>query len=270
MNQNRGEPSEKEFLTPVSGGKFRFSCHKGIECFNKCCADLHLILTPYDIIRIKNRLGLSSEEFLKRYTAPHTGEKTRFPMLRLKMDDKTKTCPFVRPEGCSIYEDRPGACRTYPLGRAASRSIDEETKEHYFMVEESHCLGHNEDKEWTVKEWREDQGVDEYNEMNDPWMGVITNAVVLTKEELSSKKLQMFYMVSYNLDAFRKFVFETKFLDVFDIEKEVIEQMKRDDVELMKFAIKWLRFSLFGGNALKIKDAVAEAQKKKLDIKDKK
>jgi len=270
MNQSEGDSSEKEFLTPVSGGKFRFSCHKGIKCFNRCCADLRLVLTPYDIIRIKNRLGLSSKEFLDRYTEPQTGEKTWFPMLKLRMDDKTLTCPFVTPEGCSIYEDRPGACRTYPLGRAASQSIEGEAKEYHFIVNEPHCLGHNEEKEWTISEWKEDQGINVYNEMNDYWAEIITNSAVLTQKELSSKKLQMFYMASYNLDSFRKFVFETRFLDMFDVDDKVVEEIKRDEIELMKFAFKWLRFSLFGEKTLKIKDAVAEAQKKKLDIKDKK
>jgi Fe-S-cluster containining protein len=215
---------------------------------------------------MKNRLGLSSEQFLKEYTEPHTGEKTRFPMLKLKMDDKTLTCPFVGAEGCSIYEDRPGACRIYPLGRAASHSGGGGTKEHYFIVSEAHCLGHNEDKEWTVKEWREDQGVDEYNEMNDYWSGVITDAAALTQKELSSKKLQMFYLASYNLDSFRKFVFETRFLDMFDVDDEVVDEIKRDEVALMRFAIDWLRFSLFGEKMLKMRDVVVEAKKKELGL----
>ena len=267
MNQSEGGPSEKEFLTPVSGGKFKFSCHRGIECFNKCCANLRLVLTPYDIIRIKNRLGLSSEEFLKRYTVQKPDENAWFPLLKLKMDDKTLTCPFVTPGGCSIYEDRPGACRIYPLGRAARKAIDEKAREYYFIVSESHCLGHNESREWTVPKWREDQGIDTYNEMNDLWMEIVTNANALVQKEISGKKLQMFYMASYNLDSFKKFVFETRFLDLFDVESDVIEGIEKDEVELMKFALRWLRFTLFGEGTLKIRDAVAEAKKKELDIK---
>lgn len=268
MNQSEDGSPENGFLTPVSGGRFKFSCHRGIECFNKCCANLRLVLTPYDIIRMKNRLGISSEEFLEKHAEPNTGEKTRFPMLKLKMDDKTRTCPFVTPDGCSIYEDRPGACRIYPLGRAMSQTGDEEPRERYFIVNESHCLGHNEDKEWTIQEWIEDQDVDRYNEINDPWMGVITSSTVLLKAEFGSKKLQMFYLASYNLDSFRKFVFETRFLDMFDIEEEVVEEAKRDELALMKLGIRWLRFSIYGENTLKIKDAVAEARKKELGLEE--
>jgi len=48
--------------------KFKFECHKGVKCFTKCCRDINIALTPYDIIRLKNRLQLSSDEFLAMYT----------------------------------------------------------------------------------------------------------------------------------------------------------------------------------------------------------
>jgi hypothetical protein len=47
---------------------FKFKCHPGVACFTECCRDINIILTPYDIIRLKNRLDLSSEEFLALYT----------------------------------------------------------------------------------------------------------------------------------------------------------------------------------------------------------
>ena len=47
---------------------FKFACHDKISCFNQCCRDVNIFLTPYDIIRLKNRLGMTSEEVLKKYT----------------------------------------------------------------------------------------------------------------------------------------------------------------------------------------------------------
>ena len=35
----------------------KFRCYKGIECFNACCRDIDITLTPYDILRLKQRLG---------------------------------------------------------------------------------------------------------------------------------------------------------------------------------------------------------------------
>jgi hypothetical protein len=57
-----------DFVDPVrltKESKFRFSCHPGVPCFTNCCRNMNIILTPYDIIRLKNRLGLTSDMFLQ-------------------------------------------------------------------------------------------------------------------------------------------------------------------------------------------------------------
>ena len=48
--------------------KFKFRCHKDIKCFTKCCSNIDILLTPYDVLRLKKRLKLSSAEFLSNYT----------------------------------------------------------------------------------------------------------------------------------------------------------------------------------------------------------
>lgn len=253
-NKGRSQLDRREeCLRPLLGERFSFSCHKGIQCFTKCCADLQLILTPYDILRIKRRLRLSAGAFIREYTFPDTEGKSIFPMLRLKMrDDEMRRCPFVSDEGCTIYEDRPGACRHYPLGRAASlgsgRSGDQEF---YFLVNESHCLGFAQEREWTVKEWLKDQGADIYNEMNRDWMEIVTSQN-LRRGELTEDKLQMFYMTSYNLDRFHDFVFQTRFLKVFDISTEDIQRIRADETRLLKFGMRWLKFALFGESTLRL------------------
>ena len=133
---------------------FKFACHKGKECYTHCCSDLNLILTPYDIIRMKNRLGLTCDQFLAVYTKAEILSRTRLPVIRLQMtNDEKKSCPFVTPQGCTIYEDRPVTCRYYPLGTAAFREqeIQPTGEDFYFMVREAHCLGFKEDNDWTVK-----------------------------------------------------------------------------------------------------------------------
>jgi hypothetical protein len=37
----------------------------------------------------------------------------------------------------------------------------------YFVKRASHCLGHREEKEWTVDAWIADQHIGPYIEMND-------------------------------------------------------------------------------------------------------
>ena len=125
-------------------------------------------------------------------------------------------------------------------------------REFYFLVNESHCLGFREEREWTVAEWVQDQGVRLYNEMNRPWMEIVTGKNPRLGE-LTEQKLGMFSMVSYNLDRFRDFVFQTKFLKVFDLSPEEIEGLARDDTELMKVGMRWLKFALLGEGRLAFK-----------------
>lgn len=240
---------------PVAKSTFRFRCHKDIACFTRCCADLDLVLTPYDIVRLRNRLQCSSDEFLDRYTVTKFNKHYRFPMINLQMDlDQNRRCPFVTPEGCTIYEDRPGACRIYPVGRAALKvDREKETREKFFIVDEEHCLGFGEDREWTLEEWMAGEGVDEYNAMNDQWLEIVTSRSSLGKKEDIPRKIQMFYMASYNLDKFRRLIFETRFFDLFQVKAAKVEALAVDDVLLMQFAFEWLKFSLFGEKTIQIK-----------------
>ena len=249
------ETGKQTLFKPIPEGTFKFECHKKIPCFTKCCAGLNLILTPYDILRLKNRLGISSDEFLDRYTETKLDKHPRFPMMVLRMNrDHSKRCPFVTPAGCDIYEDRPGACRIYPLGRAALK-VDEEkgAREKYFIVQEEHCLGFGEQREWSVHEWLIDEGVDKYNTMNDHWLEIISSPQSLGKKEEIARKIQMFSMASYNLDKFRTFIFNSRFLDLFEVADNLKVRMASDDEALMLFSFDWLKFSLFGEQTIQLK-----------------
>src|SRR5271169_190596 len=117
---------EPQQLTADS--RFRFKCHKGTGCFTKCCSNIDILLTPYDIIRLKKRLGLTSGEFLERHVMIEIDEKTSHPFIFLKMnEDGQRNCPFVASEGCTIYMDRPANCRYYPLGQASLKKIDDKS-----------------------------------------------------------------------------------------------------------------------------------------------
>ena len=149
-----------------SEGKFRFACHPEISCFGKCCANINIFLTPYDVLRMKNALGISSSEFLEKYTVPLILEENKLPVVVLKMgDDEEKKCPFLSDQGCTIYDDRPWSCRMYPLGLASSKTEGGEGEEFCFVVEEGDelCRGFEEDREQTVEEWFENQDVNIYN-----------------------------------------------------------------------------------------------------------
>ncbi|MGE0084482.1 MAG: YkgJ family cysteine cluster protein [Desulfococcaceae bacterium] len=238
-------------ISPVKLGinsEFTFKCHKGVKCFTKCCRGINIILTPYDIIRLKKRLDLSSEEFLAIYTKPEIMEKTDLPVVTLKLlDDDQKSCPFVRDDGCIIYTDRPTTCRYYPLGVASLMHREgADDGGFYFFVNEPHCLGFEEKEDWTVREWRVDQGVDIHDEINAGWTDLVVRKRSFPMNiKLTDKSKQLFFMVSYNIDQFRRFVFESSFLQRYPTEPEIAEKIKNDDVELLKFGMKWLKDVFF-------------------------
>ncbi len=240
--------------------RFRFSCHKKIDCFTRCCSGIDILLTPYDILRMKNRLGISSGEFLKKYTYIHIDEKSSYPFVMIRMlNDEKKSCPFVTPDGCTIYTDRPVNCRYYPVGQGILRRKEDESiidDEFYFFIKEPHCLGFKEDKEWTIGEWRIDQEASLYDETNREW-----KAFLLRKDtpQLDDKKQKMFYMASYDMDRFYRYIFESGFLTVFEINKEEIERLKTDQLELMKFGFRYIKYILMIENTLKLKDRSLQA-----------
>lgn len=242
--------------------EFKFECHKGVKCFTKCCRGINIVLTPYDIIRLKKRLQLPSDEFLAIYTKPELLEKTDLPVVTLKLlDDELESCPFVKDDGCIIYEDRPTSCRYYPLGTASlSHKEGADDQDFYFFVNEPHCLGFEEDKQWSIREWRKDQGVDIHDEINAEWTDLLVRKRSFPPNiKLTEQSKKMFFMVSYDIDKFRQFVFESSFLDRYDIDKETIEKIREDETALLKFGIQWLKSSLFSDGAFKIRQEAEPA-----------
>ncbi|MFC1861494.1 YkgJ family cysteine cluster protein [Chloroflexota bacterium] len=266
MEQNLKDILLDDYPRLSLDSKFKFSCHKGLPCFNTCCRDVNIFLTPYDVLRMKNALDISSGEFLGKYTIPLTLKEQKLRVVVLKMrDDEDKTCPFVTPEGCKIYQDRPWPCRIYPVGMASQ--ITQKGDENFYFIADTKfdCSGFNEDREWTVEEWLSDQGADIYNKRSQAYKEITLHKLFQQGKGIGPSKLQMFYMACYDLDRFRKQLFESNFFNLFDIEEETIKKMETDDEELLDFSARWLRFSLFGENTVKVKDEVLARKKKELD-----
>jgi uncharacterized protein len=247
--EDLGKIANIEPVRLTAKSDFRFKCHPGVSCFTKCCRGINIILTPYDVIRLKNRLGLSSEEFLAIYTVPHLLEKTDLPVVALKMlDDDQESCPFVRDgEGCIIYADRPTTCRYYPLGTATLQHKEgADDQGFYFCVKEPHCKGFEEDQTQTVAEWRRGEGVVDRDEINQEWTDLVVRKRSFPASiKLTAQAKQMFFMVSYNIDKFREFVFESSFLTRYAADDATLDRIKADEVELMRFGVRWLTSVLF-------------------------
>ena len=258
----------------------QFECHPGVSCFTACCHGIKIVLTPYDILMLKKRLDMPAHEFLNKYTTPVYLEKTDMPgvALKLREDKENNPCPFVTPEGCTVYTDRPSACRYYPVGMAdfhegqgamGSDADHQDEEKFFFIVKEGHCKGFEEPKTWTVREWRKDQGVDVRDEMNKEWLRLVMRRKSFGHQaSLSDQAKRMFFMASTDLDHFRRFVFESSFLDTYIVDDDVLEKIKTDDVELMLFSFKYLASSLFGADkGLNIREEKIQEKVKELKQK---
>jgi Fe-S-cluster containining protein len=261
----------KEYPRLSLDSEFSFKCHKDVPCFNACCGDVNIFLTPYDVIRLKNHLGITSGEFLSKYTLSPFDEHTKYPVILLKMEDnEKKSCPFVGEQGCTVYEDRPWPCRMYPLGMASPKDDPQNIQEgFYFVLKEDVCQGHQEDNKYTVGEWLDDQGINDYNEIGELFKDITLHDFFQKGGQLEPQKMDMFFTACYNLDRFRDFIFQSTFMEKFEVDEETQALIKADDVELLKFGYRWIRFAFFGEDTIRIKADVREAKKKKLKEKDK-
>ena len=249
--------------------RFKFRCHKGVRCFTACCSNVNIALPPFDLLRLRKRLGLTAEEFIKQYGDIQVLDKTLLPVVTLRMrDDEKKSCPFVTPDGCTVYEDRPNICRYYPVGMATLRKLDAEggKDEFYFMTREDHCKGFEEDHQWTIGEWRTDQGADLYDDMNRGWMEILIKKKSHGQgKEFPEIKNEMFFKMSFDLDYFRAFVYNSTFLEIYDIPAERLEKIRNDDTELLKLSFEWLRQAMFAEQTLTFKEGVLEKRKERSD-----
>jgi Fe-S-cluster containining protein len=239
----------------------QFRCHKDIDCFNACCKNIDIMLTPYDILRLKQRLGITSTEFLRLYTEPFEFGKNSVAGVKYKPKEGTTECQFVTDEGCSVYEDRPTACRYYPVGLLSTRRQDENfDRASYALVKEDHCHGHFEDRKLTIDEYRKEQGLEEYDEHGRAWRQLILKVKSAGPAigNMSKTSLRFFFMACYDIDRFREFVRSTGFSTTYDIDDTTREALLTDDMALLRFGDRMIRQIMYGEETIALKSDALE------------
>ncbi|UCD57163.1 MAG: YkgJ family cysteine cluster protein [Candidatus Hydrogenedentota bacterium] len=128
----------------MSGRRASFYFH--CRACGRCCGEYKIVLSPYDIIRLRKATGCSSTELIRRGIVKVTRasfkkvfglapvvdmlevfgfpENDTVPVATLAFPGKVSDsieCGFLLAEKdgkrlCEIYENRPGMCRLYPLG----------------------------------------------------------------------------------------------------------------------------------------------------------
>jgi Fe-S-cluster containining protein len=225
---------------------FAFACHPGISCFNACCADLDLLLSPYDVLRLRRALGVSSQRFMEGYARVERACDNGFPLVYVRMrDDARQSCPFVSEAGCTVYADRPGACRYYPIGRGAGLDERGELVEELVLVREPHCHGFAENHTRSVDGWIVDQGLGSYDAANDCTMRLISachdRGLRLTREQLA-----LAFLALYRLDEFGAFLRDKDWFARLPLSAGERDAILEEEEPRLAFAHEWLETVLLG------------------------
>lgn len=225
---------------------FSFDCGPELSCFTECCRSLDLVLTPYDVLRLRRKLGLSSAEFLERYTVVEERDDEAFPLVFLAMvDDGRASCPFVATSGCTVYQDRPAACRAYPLGRGLRLTGcgGRKAQELFVLVREPHCRGFEAEGKQDAAAWMNDQGLSPYNRVSDTLLTLLRHPKIQQGWRPSPSQKEQYLQTLYQLEGFRELLLsgEAAWSAPGDGgPRSAAELTALDEIEQLLVAIDWL------------------------------
>ncbi|RJQ86506.1 MAG: YkgJ family cysteine cluster protein [Desulfobacteraceae bacterium] len=236
---------------PIQAGEtFGFACHSDLGCFTRCCRNLNLFLYPYDMLRLKTNLNLTSDQFIDRHVDIVLRDGHHFPEVLLRMaDDEQHSCPFLAPSGCRVYADRPHTCRTFPVeqGVLYDAATRRGTPISFFRPPDF-CLGRYEVRTWSIETWNQDQESNRHHDFNLSWAELrrLFENDPWGAEGPRGARAKMVFMAAYNLDPFRDFVFSSTFLNRFHVKAELVKKLRRSDEALLTFGFEWIRIFVWG------------------------
>ncbi len=213
--------------------QFNFACHDALPCFTQCCKDVNIYLTPYDTLRLRQVLRMGSSEFLAKYTRSFLSKVGSIPVVQLLMDPGTLYCPFVAEQGCQVYENRPWACRMFPLDLA---STDTQFR---LIAGKERCKGLCERSKGTVRDWLECQGVFEYAEMDREFQSVVPER--FKPGAPMNEGLGRVLFIAYDLDRFDELLKDDRFLKLHEVDKATVSLVREDMKELLRLAFRYIR-----------------------------
>ena len=174
-----------------------------------CCFDIDILLTPYDILRLRRHLGCTTSDLIQRGLVEiFPGGNSGLPLAMVnfrKVDEKTSLCPFIAPVvdghklreltkgkdkptpedleaasipkrlACGIYPARPAVCRSSPLGRMSVRSKDgKDTRNLFYQPPTRFCPACQGEGRVKVAKWIEDNGAQPYWDASERFQNIFS------------------------------------------------------------------------------------------------
>jgi Fe-S-cluster containining protein len=197
---------------------------------------VNIFLTPYDVLRLRRALNMSSSEVLNRYTMNYLAGAGQIPVVQLAMDPETLYCKLVTEEGCSVYGDRPWACRMYPLDLASRDG------EYTLITGKERCLGLLENSSMTVDDWLSEQGVEPYVLMEQAFHSVMPEEFQPGKT--MAPGLGKILFLAYDLDRFADLLEDSKVRSFYEIDEDLLNRTREDQEFLLRLAFQYIRNQL--------------------------
>lgn len=219
-----------------AGDSFCFTCNENLPCFTQCCRDVNVYLTPYDMLRLRRALKMKSGDILSKYTRLALAGAAKLPFVQLLMDPKTLRCQFVSSTGCTVYGNRPWACRMYPL------DLGDNEGEYRPFVGKDRCLGLREPVEIVVGDWLAGQGVEPHLKMDQAFQEVIPKG--FRPDGRVGDGVGHLLYLAYDLDRFAEKLEDDEFRAAYEIDEAQLARLKEDDELLLLLAFRYIRSEL--------------------------
>lgn len=87
-------------------GGLRFECRRCLACCTG--APGVVMVTPEEIARLAERVGLPEDTFERRFLRRARGGRSL-------VERENGDCALLGPEGCTVYDLRPAQCRIFPF-----------------------------------------------------------------------------------------------------------------------------------------------------------
>lgn len=202
----------------------RFTC----DMCGKCCRDIDIMLTPYDVLKIRRHLGLQPPDFFNKYVEMHIGPQSKMPIVCLITRPQ---CVFIVDGKCSIHDARPTNCRGYPCGRI--QELNKDTNEvtlKWILHQSCSRIPFRQQKLWKIKGWMAKEGLHEYWENGKPYydwvekwaMDLVKRVEALGRiQESATMSLMAWY--GYSLDSIKGKDDKEAFKQIADIADKMID-----------------------------------------------
>ena len=142
-----------------------------------------------------------------------------------------------------------------------SRLTADGVVDYYFCRRLDYCRGFATEVEWTVASWMANQGFAEYDQGRRAWLEILLQTGLTEPPVVDAQMQDLFATLAYDLDRFRRLVFDPVFLEAYDLKGEAMEALRTDDLALLQFSYRFLPAVLSAAGAQKMAAVIRQSTK---------